>query len=57
MGGDAQAHHTDARVADLRDAIGSLDRSAALTEMTAMSARLRRFIANWDVGEDSVSTS
>jgi predicted permease len=32
--------YTDASVADLRDAIGSLDRSAVLTDVTAMSARL-----------------
>jgi putative ABC transport system permease protein len=32
--------YTDASVADLRDAIGSLDRSAVLTDVTAMSSRL-----------------
>jgi predicted permease len=32
--------YTDASVGDLRDAIGSLDRSAVLTGVTAMSARL-----------------
>ena len=31
--------YTDASVADLRDAIGSLDRSAVLIDVTAMSAR------------------
>jgi len=32
--------YTDASVVDLRDAIGSLDRSAVLSDVTAMSARL-----------------
>ena len=32
--------YTDASVADLRDAIGSLDHSAVLTDVTAMSTRL-----------------
>jgi predicted permease len=32
--------YTDASVSDLRDAIGSLDRSAVLTDVTAMSTRL-----------------